>query len=51
MAGLVRQLEAQRSLRSTFDPPDEPTGDVAPSWLTEPTPRLTGWRHNQRMLP
>lgn len=39
MAGLVCQLESTaRSLRSTFDLPDEPTGDVAPSWLTEPTP-------------
>lgn len=41
MAGLVCQLESTaRSLRSTFDLPDEPTGDVAPSWLTEPTPQI-----------
>lgn len=32
MAGLVCQLESTaRSLRSTFDLPDEPTGNVAPS--------------------
>ncbi|HAJ5851922.1 TPA: DUF3102 domain-containing protein, partial [Escherichia coli] len=38
MAGLVCQLESTaRSLRSTFDLPDEPTGNAAPSWLTEPT--------------
>ncbi|EOP1119705.1 DUF3102 domain-containing protein, partial [Escherichia coli] len=37
MAGLVCQLESTaRSLRSTFDLPDEPTGNAAPSWLTEP---------------
>ncbi|MBF5929795.1 DUF3102 domain-containing protein [Escherichia coli] len=43
MAGLVCQLESTaRSLRSTFDLPDEPTGDVAPSWLTEPTPQING---------
>ncbi|KDT41386.1 hypothetical protein AD15_4860, partial [Escherichia coli 3-105-05_S4_C2] len=35
MAGLVCQLESTaRSLRSTFDLPDEPTGNAAPSWLT-----------------
>ncbi|HBN0805671.1 TPA: DUF3102 domain-containing protein, partial [Escherichia coli] len=40
MAGLVCQLESTaRSLRSTFDLPDEPTGNAAPSWLTEPTPQ------------
>ncbi|ENE6380701.1 DUF3102 domain-containing protein, partial [Escherichia coli] len=39
MAGLVCQLESTaRSLRSTFDLPDEPTGNAAPSWLTEPMP-------------
>ena len=43
MAGLVCQLESTaRSLRSTFDLPDEATGDVAPSWLTEPTPQING---------
>ncbi|MCN6293133.1 DUF3102 domain-containing protein [Escherichia coli] len=43
MADLVCQLESTaRSLRSTFDLPDEPTGDVAPSWLTEPTPQING---------
>ncbi|EAB0668127.1 DUF3102 domain-containing protein [Escherichia coli] len=43
MAGLVCQLESTaRSLRSTFDLPDEPTGDVAPSWLTEPTLQING---------
>ncbi|EEG9125533.1 DUF3102 domain-containing protein [Escherichia coli] len=43
MAGLVCQLESTaRSLRSTFDLPDEPTGDVVPSWLTEPTPQING---------
>lgn len=43
MAGLVCQLESTaRSLRSTFDLPDEPTGNVAPSWLTEPTPQVNG---------
>ncbi|HBC5930497.1 TPA: DUF3102 domain-containing protein [Escherichia coli] len=43
MAGLVCQLESTaRSLRSTFDLPDEPTGDVTPSWLTEPTPQING---------
>lgn len=43
MASLVCQLESTaRSLRSTFDLPDEPTGDVAPSWLTEPTPQING---------
>lgn len=41
MAGLVCQLESTaRSLRSTFDLPDEPTGNTAPSWLTEPTPQI-----------
>lgn len=41
MAGLVCQLESTaRSLRSTFDLPDEPTGNAAPSWLTEPTPQI-----------
>ncbi|EPB9486889.1 DUF3102 domain-containing protein [Citrobacter farmeri] len=43
MAGLVCQLESTaRSLRSTFDLPDEPTGNAAPSWLTEPTPEING---------
>ncbi|MCK6981456.1 DUF3102 domain-containing protein [Enterobacter roggenkampii] len=43
MAGLVCELEcAARSLRSTFDLPDEPIGNVAPSWLTEPTPQVNG---------
>ncbi|HDS4024970.1 TPA: DUF3102 domain-containing protein [Klebsiella aerogenes] len=43
MAGLVCQLEsAARSLRSTFDLPDEPTGNAAPSWLTDPTPQING---------
>lgn len=43
MAGLVCELEcAARNLRSTFDLPDEPTGNVAPSWLTEPTPQVNG---------
>ncbi|HCA7964675.1 TPA: DUF3102 domain-containing protein, partial [Escherichia coli] len=28
--------------RSTFDLPDEPTGNVAPSWLTDPTPEING---------
>ncbi|MFZ3767230.1 DUF3102 domain-containing protein [Escherichia coli] len=43
MAGLVCQLESTaRSLRSTFDLPDEPTGNAAPSWLTEPTPQING---------
>ncbi|HFN4816153.1 TPA: DUF3102 domain-containing protein [Escherichia coli] len=43
MAGLVCQLESTaRSLRSTFDLPDEPTGNAAPSWLTEPTPQIDG---------
>lgn len=41
MAGLVCQLESTaRSLRSTFDLPDEPTGNAAPSWLTDPTPQI-----------
>ncbi|ECD9418737.1 DUF3102 domain-containing protein [Salmonella enterica subsp. salamae] len=43
MAGLVCQLESTaRSLRSTFDLADEPTGNAAPSWLTEPTPQING---------
>ncbi|EAA4512825.1 DUF3102 domain-containing protein [Escherichia coli] len=43
MAGLVCQLESTaRSLRSTFDLPDEPTGNAAPSWLTEPMPQING---------
>lgn len=43
MAGLVCQLESTaRSLRSTFDLPDEPTGNTAPSWLTDPTPEING---------
>ncbi|HAO0690139.1 TPA: DUF3102 domain-containing protein [Escherichia coli] len=43
MAGLVCQLESTAcSLRSTFDLPDEPTGNAAPSWLTEPTPQING---------
>lgn len=43
MAGLVCQLESTaRSLRSTFDLPDEPTGNVVPSWLTDPTPQIDG---------
>ena len=43
MAGLVCQLESTaRSLRSTFDLPDEPTGNVAPSWLTDPIPEING---------
>ncbi|EPS1154519.1 DUF3102 domain-containing protein [Escherichia coli] len=43
MAGLVCELEsAARNLRSTFDLPDEPTGSVAPSWLTDPTPEING---------
>ena len=43
MAGLVCQLESTaRSLRSTFDLPDEPTGNVAPSWLTDPIPEIKG---------
>lgn len=43
MAGLVCQLESTaRSLRSTFDLSDEPTGNAAPSWLTEPTPQING---------
>ncbi|MFT8211467.1 MAG: DUF3102 domain-containing protein [Symbiopectobacterium sp.] len=41
MAGLVCKLEsAARNLRSTFDLPDEPTGNAAPSWLTEPEPEI-----------
>lgn len=43
MAGLVCQLESTaRSLRSTFDLPDEPTGNAAPSWLTDPAPEING---------
>ncbi|EBQ6502202.1 DUF3102 domain-containing protein [Salmonella enterica] len=43
MAGLVCQLESTaRSLRSTFDLPDEPTGNAAPSWLTDPMPQING---------
>ncbi|EAW9872857.1 DUF3102 domain-containing protein [Salmonella enterica] len=43
MAGLVCQLESTaRGLRSTFDLPDEPTGNAAPSWLTDPTPQING---------
>ncbi|ECS6408016.1 DUF3102 domain-containing protein [Salmonella enterica subsp. enterica serovar Poona] len=43
MAGLVCELEsAARNLRSTFDLPDEPTGNTAPSWLTDPTPQING---------
>ena len=43
MAGLVCQLESTaRGLRSTFDLPDEPTGNAAPSWLTDPTPEING---------
>ncbi|MHB4739625.1 DUF3102 domain-containing protein [Klebsiella pneumoniae] len=43
MAGLVCQLESTaRSLRSTFGLPDEPTGNAAPSWLTDPTPQING---------
>lgn len=43
MAGLVCQLESTaRGLRSTFDLPDEPTGNAAPSWLTDPTPQIDG---------
>ncbi|HAT2167690.1 TPA: DUF3102 domain-containing protein [Citrobacter freundii] len=43
MAGLVCQLESTaRSLRSTFDLPDKPTGNAAPSWLTDPTPQING---------
>ncbi|HBL0733703.1 TPA: DUF3102 domain-containing protein [Citrobacter freundii] len=41
MAGLVCELEyAARSLRSTFDLPDTPTGNAAPAWLTEPVPEI-----------
>lgn len=43
MAGLVCEMEkAARNLRSTFDLPDEPTGNAAPSWLTDPTPQING---------
>lgn len=43
MTGLVCQLESTaRGLRSTFDLPDEPTGNAAPSWLTDPTPQING---------
>ncbi|EMW2842109.1 TPA: DUF3102 domain-containing protein [Yersinia enterocolitica] len=41
MAGLVCELEyAARSLRSTFDLPETPTGNAAPAWLTEPVPEI-----------
>ncbi|MBK4258976.1 DUF3102 domain-containing protein [Enterobacter hormaechei] len=41
MAGLICELEyAARSLRSTFDLPDTPTGNAAPAWLTEPEPEI-----------
>ncbi|MCE9905000.1 DUF3102 domain-containing protein [Hafnia paralvei] len=41
MAGLICELEyAARSLRSTFDLPDTPTGNAAPAWLTEPVPEI-----------
>ena len=41
MSGLVCELEyAARSLRSTFDLPDTPTGNAAPAWLTEPVPEI-----------
>ena len=41
MAGLVCELEsAIRNLRYTFELPYEPTGNTAPSWLTEPTPQI-----------
>ncbi|EAV6568919.1 TPA: DUF3102 domain-containing protein [Salmonella enterica subsp. enterica serovar Panama] len=43
MAGLVCELErAASNLRATFDLPDELTGNAAPSWLTEPTPKING---------
>ncbi|HCO8543016.1 TPA: DUF3102 domain-containing protein [Escherichia coli] len=43
MAGLVCELEsAARNLRSTFDLPDEPTGNAPPSWLTDPIPEING---------
>lgn len=43
MVGLVCELEsAARNLRSAFDLPDEPTGNVAPSWLTDPIPEING---------
>lgn len=43
MAGLVCELEsAARNLRSTFDLPDEPTGNTPPSWLTDPIPEING---------
>lgn len=43
MAGLVCELEsAIRNLRYTFELPDKPTGNAAPSWLTEPTPEING---------
>ncbi|WP_113411333.1 DUF3102 domain-containing protein [Escherichia coli] len=43
MAGLVCQLESTaRSLRSTFDLPDEPIGNAPPSWLTDPIPEING---------
>lgn len=41
MAGLLCQLESTvRSLRSTFDIPDEPTGGAAPDWLTASEPEV-----------
>ncbi|AVX39785.1 DUF3102 domain-containing protein [Yersinia massiliensis] len=41
MTGLICELEhAARSLRSTFDLPDTPTGNAAPAWLTEPEPEI-----------
>ena len=46
MAGLVCELEsAIRNLRYTFELPDEPTGNTAPSWLTEPEPAIN--RHGE----
>lgn len=43
MVGLVCELEsAARNLRSTFDLPDEPTGNAPPSWLTDPMPKING---------
>ncbi|MCX9038968.1 DUF3102 domain-containing protein [Citrobacter portucalensis] len=41
MAGLLCQLESTvRSLRATFDIPDEPTGGAAPDWLTASEPEV-----------
>lgn len=46
MAGLVCELEsAIRNLRYTFELPDEPIGNTAPSWLTEPEPAIN--RHGE----